>query len=273
MKQQAVEYLQRIARRYTKVAVDASKHSAESYYAGIYLDEIKSNLKAINGKPLKVLDVGCGAGRLMTPVAQMGHEVTGIDYHRDSLRIARENLEAAGAKYELIEADVTDALAELPDAGYDTVMAIESIFVSEAYESIVDHMARVLRPGGLMFITHRTRYFYLAKAMANGHYDDLEHVSRSNNGRLRKGVHRVYHHWQTRSDIEQTYSSRGMELLSMHAIGMCSGFGSDPLAAVCDPGELDGDQRRILRGVEKCDDDLLMASRFVLAVVRKPEGG
>ncbi len=268
--QKTFDYLQRVARRYTRVAVDASKHSAESYYAGIYLDQIKANLKAINGKPLKLLDAGCGTGRLMTPVAQWGHEVTGIDYHRDSLRIARENLDAVNARYELIEADVADALAKLPDASYDAAMAIESIFVSEAYETILDHLVRVLRPGGLMFVTHRTRFFYLAQAMAGGHFDDLTHITRNNSGRLRKGIHRVYHTWQTRGQIEQGYASREMGLLSLHAIGMCSGFGGDPLTPVCDPGTLDKDQRRVLREVEACDDDLLMASRFVFAVVSKP---
>lgn len=270
MKQIAVDYLQRVARRYTKVAVDASKHSAESYYAGIYLDQIKTHLMAINGKPLKVLDAGCGAGRLMTPIAELWHSITGIDYHHDSLPIAKESLDSVDAKHELIEADLAESLAGLADDSYDAALAIESIFVSEAYDEILSHLVRILRPGGLLFVTHRTRFFYLTQALAKRHFDDLAHIASNDRGRLRKGVHRVYHHWQTRSQIEQGYTSRGMELQSLHAIGLCSGFGGDPLTLVCDPGELDDDQRRVLREVETCDDDLLMTSRFVFAVTQKP---
>ena len=86
MSNNLVNLMQKAARRLTPLAVDAAVQPAEIYYAGIYLDEIRQRLSGINGRPLKVLDAGCGAGRIMIPVIRMGHRVTGIDYHHDSLR-------------------------------------------------------------------------------------------------------------------------------------------------------------------------------------------
>ncbi len=264
-----LDIAQRVARRFTRVAVDSTKHPAEQYYADIYLDEIRKHLAEAGGAGLRILDAGCGSGRIMVPIARLGHHFTGIDYHRDSLRLAKENMEAIGAKAELIEMSVLDALIKMDDASFDAAMAIESIFVDEQYETILKHMARVVRPGGLLFITHRTRYFYLTQALANGHFDDLEHITRRNNGRLRKGLHRVYHCWQTRAELEATYASLGLTTLSLNGVGLCSGFGGDPLARLCDPSTLDEDQRRVLREVENCDEELLMAGRYVFAVTQK----
>lgn len=270
MSNPAKAILLRLHRRFSRVPVDASHHPAELYYAQIYLDQIGGRLAGLGGGGVRVLIAGCGTGRLTVPLARMGHHVTGIDFHRDSLRIARRNLDAAGVKAELIEADLADALRGIGDASFDAAIAIESTYVIEQFDEIMDHLARVVRPGGLLFVTHRTRYFYLTRALAHGHYDDLALIAKHNSGKLRKGTHRTFHHWETRSQIEDTYTSRGMTLLSLHGIGPCSGFGDDPLASLCDPGKLDDGRRRILREVEACDDDLLMASRYVLAIARKP---
>ncbi len=261
--------MQRVARRYTRVPVDSTRHPAEQYYAQIYLDEIRKRLAEHGGEGLRVLDAGCGSGRIMVPISQLGHHFTGIDYHRDSLRMAKENLDAAGTKAELIEKSVLDALVTMEDNSFDAVFAIESIYVDEQYDTILKHMARVLRPGGLMFISHRTRFFYLGKALAEGHFDDVALIARHNHGMLRKGLHRFHYNWQTRGHIERTNASLGLTMLSLTAIGVCSGFGSDPLTAVCDPGTLDGSQKKVLREVETCDDDLVMTGRYVLAVSRK----
>lgn len=42
-----------------------------------------------------ILEIGCGTGRLLLPLAQAGHTVTGIDLSEGALRSARAKLEAA----------------------------------------------------------------------------------------------------------------------------------------------------------------------------------
>ncbi len=61
------------------------------------------------GSPL--LELGCGTGRLLIPLAEAGYRVTGVDLSPTMLRIARAKAEAAGVaeRVTLIEGDYADA--------------------------------------------------------------------------------------------------------------------------------------------------------------------
>jgi SAM-dependent methyltransferase len=65
--------------------------SHEVYLGGFAQDvPIYLDLAAKHGSP--ILEVGCGAGRVIGRLAKAGHEVHGIDSHRPSLELARERL-------------------------------------------------------------------------------------------------------------------------------------------------------------------------------------
>src|ERR1700748_1063313 len=48
-------------------------------------------------QPARVLDYGCGVGRLVLPLAKRSQSVVGIDVSRDMLEQARENCAKQGA--------------------------------------------------------------------------------------------------------------------------------------------------------------------------------
>ena len=50
--------------------------------------------------PLKILDIGTGAGFFAILLAQLGHKVTGIDMSADMLHQAKQNVLAAGCSAE-----------------------------------------------------------------------------------------------------------------------------------------------------------------------------
>src|SRR5713226_6852113 len=54
-----------------------------------------------------VLEIGCGTGRVLVPLAQAGFDVVGIDVSPAMLAIAREKINAAdvGGRVELVLAD------------------------------------------------------------------------------------------------------------------------------------------------------------------------
>src|SRR3989440_7827372 len=52
------------------------------------------NFAELRGGPL--LELACGSGRLLVPLAQAGYEVTGIDSSAGMLNLARQGLEAEG---------------------------------------------------------------------------------------------------------------------------------------------------------------------------------
>jgi SAM-dependent methyltransferase len=99
----------------------------------------------------RVLDVGCGYGRMAIPLAELGYEVTGIDIAPGLLRTARRDAARHGVSIRLDEGSMT----ALPyaEATFDAVISLWSAFYelleeAEQVEALTE-MARVLRPGGI----------------------------------------------------------------------------------------------------------------------------
>jgi ubiquinone/menaquinone biosynthesis C-methylase UbiE len=103
-----------------------------------------------------ILELGCGSGRVMLPLARAGRRVVGVDESPEMLAIARQHLAtlgAAGASCELIEADSrTLAL----DERFGTVIIALNTFLHNATRA--DQLAtlgtarRHLLPGGRLII-------------------------------------------------------------------------------------------------------------------------
>lgn len=103
-----------------------------------------------------ILELGCGSGRLLLPLARAGHAVTGLDNSPAMLARARQRLaaesEAVGERVRLIEADMTDfeidgryALIIIP---YNTLMHLEPARMTAVFKQVRRH----LQMGGRLFI-------------------------------------------------------------------------------------------------------------------------
>ncbi|MDB5104184.1 MAG: gamma-tocopherol methyltransferase [Fibrobacteres bacterium] len=99
----------------------------------------------LDGRPGRILDIGCGAGFLANALAAEGHRVSGIDMSRGSLRIARSRSKLPAYR-------VADAY-RLPyrDGTFDSVTALDFLEHVTAPDRVIAEAARVLRPGGLFF--------------------------------------------------------------------------------------------------------------------------
>lgn len=95
----------------------------------------------------RVLDAGCGGGRLTITLAQAGAEVTGIDTSEQRLEQARKRARAAGVDLNLIEADFN---APLPfGAGsFDAVTSRLALMAADDPAATLAELRRVLEPGG-----------------------------------------------------------------------------------------------------------------------------
>ncbi|EDY51235.1 class I SAM-dependent methyltransferase [Streptomyces clavuligerus] len=101
----------------------------------------------------RVLDLCCGPGLFLVPLARRGHRVTGVDLSPAMLERARAACERAGAEVELIRADMLDYTA--PGA-YDVIL---NVFTSFGYFADPADNLRVLRnarrslaPGGTLLV-------------------------------------------------------------------------------------------------------------------------
>ena len=99
-------------------------------------------LPSLPPPPCRVVDVGCGEGRLPRDLKGLGYEVVGVDGSPALIAAALE-ADPAG-RYEVADA----AALPLPDASVDLVTAFMSFQDVDDLDGAVREAARVLAPGG-----------------------------------------------------------------------------------------------------------------------------
>ncbi|MDE2250689.1 MAG: bifunctional 2-polyprenyl-6-hydroxyphenol methylase/3-demethylubiquinol 3-O-methyltransferase UbiG [Gammaproteobacteria bacterium] len=104
----------------------------------------------------RVADVGCGGGLLCEALALHGAEVTGIDLAPAMIEVAR--LHAAGLAHPPVYRNQSAAAlaAEAPD-GFDVVCCMELAEHVPDPPTLVAELARLVRPGGSLFISTISR--------------------------------------------------------------------------------------------------------------------
>jgi 2-polyprenyl-6-hydroxyphenyl methylase/3-demethylubiquinone-9 3-methyltransferase len=97
--------------------------------------------------PVRVLDVGCGAGFLANALAACGFSVTGLDASADSLAVAAGHDAGRSVRYHLGDA------YHLPyaDGSFDVVCAMDFLEHVVAPDRVVAEAARVLGRRGMFF--------------------------------------------------------------------------------------------------------------------------
>lgn len=99
-------------------------------------------LPSLPPPPCRVVDVGCGEGRLARDLRRVGYDVVGVDSSPTLIAAARE-ADPEG-RYEVADA----AALPLPDASADIVTAFMLLQDVDDIDSAVREIARVLVPGG-----------------------------------------------------------------------------------------------------------------------------
>jgi 2-polyprenyl-6-hydroxyphenyl methylase/3-demethylubiquinone-9 3-methyltransferase len=115
---------------------------------GYFRDILVSKL-ALDPHGLSLLDVGCGGGILSEEFARLGCHVTGIDPSASSLETARRHAAQQGLEIEYRQS--TGENLPFADACFDIVVCCDVLEHVQDLRAVLGHVARVLKPGGLMF--------------------------------------------------------------------------------------------------------------------------
>jgi SAM-dependent methyltransferase len=115
-------------------------------------------------KPGRLLDLGCGTGRLLLPFATRGFHTLGVDLSAEMLRVALTKASAAGLAVDLVQANLVQ-LEMLRDESFDYAACLFStlgmVMGAAERQQVLAHAYRLLRPGGKLILHVHNRWFAL----------------------------------------------------------------------------------------------------------------
>jgi len=97
------------------------------------------------GPTMRVLDAGCGSGRLLDELRDYGH-VTGLDLNPDSVEIARSR-----GHEDVVQGPVEQL--PWPDETFDLVISLDMVEHTVDDRVTLRELRRVTKPGGYFLMT------------------------------------------------------------------------------------------------------------------------
>ena len=122
------------------------------------ISDVKLALSMIGAAPKRVLEIACGNGRILVPLAEAGHIVTGLDFDEYMLN----KISAKSAGLQNISWKKSDAMQDDWGEGYDVVMLagnflfniVTDMNYAQAQALVIEKAANALTPGGHLFIDY-----------------------------------------------------------------------------------------------------------------------
>jgi ubiquinone/menaquinone biosynthesis C-methylase UbiE len=157
----------------------ADAHLARLYDVFTFEKDLPLYLDLAERQGSRVLEVACGSGRVLVPLARAGCRVVGVDASPHMLELAQAKLNAGGLSAQLVSADMRNF--QLPQHDFDlAIVAVKSF----AYLTEVDDQLACLRAiyahlrfGGLLALDLMNPSLeWLAAPTGSMQHDLLQHV-------------------------------------------------------------------------------------------------
>jgi 2-polyprenyl-6-hydroxyphenyl methylase/3-demethylubiquinone-9 3-methyltransferase len=116
---------------------------------------IDQHITARLSEPVRLLDLGCGAGIAAEALARRGHTVLGVDASAEAIAAAEAHAEGEGLPLTYRVGAAEDLEAE--GQRFDVVTSLEVIEHVDDQQGFMRLLANLTQPGGLVFISTLNR--------------------------------------------------------------------------------------------------------------------
>ena len=130
--------------------------------APIRIQYILSNIDRKKIENLQIIDLGCGGGLICEPLARLKANITGIDFVRENIEIAKAHAKESKLKINYFYSDLDKINLKKK---YDIILLLEVIEHLEDWENIIPRIKKNLKPNGKIIFSTINRTF-LSKIFA-----------------------------------------------------------------------------------------------------------
>jgi 2-polyprenyl-3-methyl-5-hydroxy-6-metoxy-1,4-benzoquinol methylase len=102
----------------------------------------------------RILETGCGSGRLVREMARRGYRTTGLDLNTTALAYCRKKLDESGLDAELVQGNMVDFDFQEPfDAAFNAINTFRHLETEATALKHLKCVARHLKPGGIFILS------------------------------------------------------------------------------------------------------------------------
>lgn len=122
------------------------------------IDDVDFALSVIGAEPKRILEIACGSGRFLVPMANAGHDVTGLDFDEHMLN----RLSAKVSAVQNVRWRKSDVINDEWETGFDVVLLaanflsniVSDVDYEQAQELVIKKSAAALVSGGHLLIDY-----------------------------------------------------------------------------------------------------------------------
>ena len=110
------------------------------------------NCKADSPKPLKnlnILDIGCGGGLLCEPLHRLGANITGIDFSKNNIEVAKLHAKEMGLKINYVKCSPENLNLKNK---FDVILNMEVVEHVNDLDQFMQSCSRLIANKGIMFV-------------------------------------------------------------------------------------------------------------------------